>query len=145
MGLDFETLKNILNNNFENYITECFPNVYRVNSTTWKTGDFNDTKAKKGDGSLVINIKDKYAKDFSTGEKAGDIISIYAKRFCNGDIGKVYRELVDRYNLNYLLEGNDYNNNSKGSRGNDGDNNYNNNHNMNNNYNNNNGENNNNA
>lgn len=138
MGLDFETLKNILNNNFETYITEWFPNAYRVNNTTWKTGDFNDTKAKKGDGSLAINIKDKYAKDFSTGEKAGDIISIYAKRFCNGDMGRAYRELVDRYNLNYLLEGNDYSNNFKGNRGNDGDNNYNNNHNINNNYNNNN-------
>ncbi len=133
MGLDFETLKNILNNNFETYITEWFPNAYRVNSTTWKTGDFNDTKAKKGDGSLAINIKDKYAKDFSTGEKAGDIISIYAKRFCNGDMGRAYRELVDRYNLNYLLEGNNYTNISKGSRGDDENNNYNNNHNINNN------------
>lgn len=96
MGLDFETLKNILNNNFETYITEWFPNAYRVNSTTWKTGDFNDTKAKKGDGSFAINIKDKYAKDFSTGEKAGDIISIYAKRFCNGDMGRAYIEFSER-------------------------------------------------
>ena len=45
---------------------------------TWKTGDFNDTKTKRGDGSLVFNMREKYAKDFSTGKIADDIISIYS-------------------------------------------------------------------
>jgi P4 family phage/plasmid primase-like protien len=96
----YQILKDYLNSNFEAYIREWFPNAYRINYTTWKTGDFNDSKPRnKNDGSLVFNMRDKYAKDFSTGETAGDIISIYAKRYCHGDNKQAFTELVERYNL----------------------------------------------
>ncbi len=100
----FETIREYLNNDFERYISEWFPNVIKVNNGTWKTGDFNDTKTKRGDGSLVFNIREKYAKDFSTGETAGDIISIYAHRFCSGSQKKALKELIERYNLASMVE-----------------------------------------
>ena len=100
----FKILKEYLNNNFELYIREWFPNAIKVSSTICKTGDFNDSKPKnKNSGSLVFNLRDKYAKDFSTGESAGDIIAIYAKRFCSGDNKKAFDELIKRYNLEYLF------------------------------------------
>jgi hypothetical protein len=73
-------------------------------SSDWKTGDFQDSRSKGGDGSLSFNLKEKYAKDFATGETAGDIISIYAKRFCDGNQKKAYDELVERYHLKELVE-----------------------------------------
>jgi hypothetical protein len=109
----FKVLKDYLNDGFELYIREWFPNAIRVSNTTYKTGDFNDTKPKnRNRGSLILNIKDKYAKDFNTGESAGDIIAIYAKRFCNGDNKQAFNELVNKYNLEYLFPENHRHNNS---------------------------------
>jgi hypothetical protein len=96
----FKTLRDYLNQDFETYIREWFPNAHRVNSTTWKTGDFNDNPpTNKSKGSLTFNMRDKYAKDFNSGERAGDIIAIYAKRFCNGDNKTALYELIKRYQL----------------------------------------------
>ena len=104
----FKIVREYLNNNFEYYIQEWFPNSYKASNDCYKTGNFDDKQVKnKTDGSLVFNLNEKYAKDFSTGETAGDIISIYAKRYCNGDNGKALKELIDRYNLKNLF--NDYN------------------------------------
>jgi hypothetical protein len=44
-------------------------------------------------------MRDKFAKDFYNGEKAEDIIAIYAKRFCNGDNKRAFKELIERYHL----------------------------------------------
>lgn len=102
----FKEVRDILNQDFEILIKDWFQNAYRVNDDIWKTGDFNDTKAKKGDGSLVIHMRDKYAKDFATGETAGDLISIYAHRFCNGDQKRALKELIQKYNLVDYLKNN---------------------------------------
>jgi P4 family phage/plasmid primase-like protien len=107
----FERLRNYLNESFEAYIEEWFPNVRKVNCSTWRTGDFNDTRSN--DGSLTFSLRDKYAIDFSTGEKAGDIIAIYAKRFCDGNNGRAFNELVERYHLENLFS---YHINSNNSR-----------------------------
>jgi hypothetical protein len=95
----FKILKEYLNNDFERYILDWFPNAKRGSSNTLYTGNFNDEVGQ----SLVFNLNEKYAKDFSTGETAGDIISIYAKRFCNGDNKEALFGIIERYNLNYLF------------------------------------------
>ncbi|MDR0571780.1 MAG: hypothetical protein LBG48_02920, partial [Rickettsiales bacterium] len=112
----FKTLRDYLNQNFESYIREWFLNAYRVNSITWKTGDFNDTKPiNKNKGSLSFNMRDRYAKDFNSGEKAGDIIAIYAKRFCNGDNKIALYELIEKYHLEYLFPDNNFINKNNGN------------------------------
>ncbi len=68
----FLIIRNYLNQNSESLIPQWFVNGYKADNHTYKTGDFNNTKTKRGDGSLVINIKEKYAKDFATGEAAVD-------------------------------------------------------------------------
>ena len=123
--MTFENIRNYLNNNFETYISEWFPNAHKEGGFVWKTGDFNDTKTKRGNGSLVFNTKEKFAKDFATGETAGDIISIYAHRFCNGNQKKALNEIINRYGLEYLVE-KDNKNNNKNNKNNNKDNNNNN-------------------
>ena len=75
----FKRVREYLNNDFETYIRQWFPNAKKCGNNIYKTGDFNDTESK--DGSLIFNLTEKYTKDFNTGETAGDIISIYAKRY----------------------------------------------------------------
>ncbi len=61
--IQFGKVRNYLNQEFEFYIREWFLNAYKVNNDIYKTGDFNDTKTKRGDGSLVINIREKYLEN----------------------------------------------------------------------------------
>ncbi|MDR0571768.1 MAG: transposase [Rickettsiales bacterium] len=83
----FKTLRDYLNQDFESYIREWFPNAYRVNSITWKTGDFNDTKPiNKNKDSLSFNMRDKYARDFNSGEKAGDRGEIMTFKISKGNM-----------------------------------------------------------
>jgi P4 family phage/plasmid primase-like protien len=94
----FQVLKDYLNQDFETRIREWFPNGHRF-GRDWRTGDFNDTPPSKGSiGSLCFNLRDKYAHDFSRpDENGGDIIAIYARRYCGGDQGRAFNELADKY------------------------------------------------
>jgi hypothetical protein len=109
----FEILKDYLNIDFESYIREWFPNAKRFGSN-WCTGDFNDNPPSNPhkQGSLVIDSRRKIATDFNKDEKAGDIIAIYARRFCNGDNKKAFGEIVERYNLKHLFSSNNNTNNN---------------------------------
>jgi len=99
--LGFKEVKELINNDIVSYLQEWLPGGKIVGNEYM---DRNPTRDDSKEGSFKINIKTKIGvwEDFATGEKGGDVISLY--RLLNGlaDDNEARKKIIKRYNFTSL-------------------------------------------
>lgn len=73
--IDFKKLNQELLYNIEKTLLSWFPQG-KISGGTFSVGDLDGSKGK----SLCVNLKEGFWTDFATGDKGGDLISLYAKK-----------------------------------------------------------------
>ena len=101
MELNFQEINHrIISNGVLSFIYELFGSINgRQYGSEWCIGDIYGNPSKKGRGSLSINIRTGVWKDFSSSDKGGDLIDLYAVKN-NLTTIEAAKELAERYNVN---------------------------------------------
>ena len=81
-------------------VSSWLPNGRR-NGHEWRCGNLHGDAGQ----SLSVNLTTGVWADFSSDEKGGDLVSLYAAIFTNGDQGRAARELGDQLSLNVVGQG----------------------------------------
>ena len=93
MGINFETIANVASLRAQDLLREWYPNG-KVRGHEFVVGDPEGNAGS----SMSINLTKAFGKDFSTGEKFGDLIDVYAARF-GVDKGTAARELAKKLGI----------------------------------------------
>ena len=83
-------------------VPQWLPNGKRSGSREWVAP--NPTRNDQTAGSFSVNLNTGAWADFATGDKGGDLVSLYAYLFCGGDNGKAAAELQQSHGLNITAE-----------------------------------------
>ena len=94
--LDFKNAASAALAAADNLLAEWLP------SGRYKGHEFyalNPTRADKHLGSFVVNTHTGQWSDFATGDSGGDLISLYAYCFTNGNQGEALKAVADRLRI----------------------------------------------
>jgi predicted P-loop ATPase len=91
--LDFDRIAQAALQQAEQLLGEWLPEGRR-DGHEWKA--LNPTRGDSAIGSFSVNINTGRWADFATGDKGGDLVSLYAYLFTPGEQGKAARELAER-------------------------------------------------
>lgn len=83
-------------------VPQWLPNGKRSGSREWVAP--NPTRNDQTAGSFSVNLSTGAWADFATGDKGGDLVSLYAYVFCGKDQGKAAAELQQSHGLNITAE-----------------------------------------
>ena len=100
MSLNFQAInQKIIANGALSFLTDLFGGLNgRQFGSEYCIGDIYGNRSKKGRGSLSINLQTGIWKDFSTNEKGGDLIDLYARKN-NLSQFDAAQELARKYNI----------------------------------------------
>lgn len=99
--LDFPAIAAAALQRAEVLLAEWLPEGRR-DGHEWKA--LNPTRGDSAVGSFSININTGLWADFATGDKGGDLVSLYAYLFTHGDQGVAARELAERVGITLPAE-----------------------------------------
>lgn len=94
--LDFKSVADAALNAADNLLAEWLP------GGKYKGHEFfalNPTRADRHLGSFAVNTHSGAWADYATGDAGGDLISLYAYLFTNGNQGDAFRAVADRLNI----------------------------------------------
>lgn len=79
-------------------VSTWLPAGRKINSE-WQCGSLNGEEGS----SFSVNLKTGIWSDFATGEKGGDLVSLYAAIYTNNNQGKAVKELAEQLRINPVL------------------------------------------
>ncbi|WP_441253653.1 VapE domain-containing protein [Bradyrhizobium sp. 613_E4_N2_2] len=92
--IDFDIINRSLD--AESVVPQWVPNGKRQ-GREWSAT--NPNRADRSPGSFSVNLVTGKWADFASGDKGGDLVSLYAYLKCNGDNGRAARELMEQYSI----------------------------------------------
>ena len=92
--IDFDVINRYLD--AERVVPEWLPDGKRQ-GREWSCR--NPNRADRSPGSFMVNLHNGKWSDFASGDKGGDLVSLYAYLRCGGDQGKAARELCEQFNI----------------------------------------------
>lgn len=92
--IDFKHIAELSLSHAEHWVPEWLPNGHREGQE-WRAGDVHGSSGS----SLGVNLKSGVWSDFASGEKGGDLISLYAAIYTGGDQLRAAKELEQRLGI----------------------------------------------
>lgn len=99
-NFDFDKVAQAALADAETLVPDWLPQGKRSGKWEWQCGSLKGDKGK----SLSVSMETGLWSDFATGEKGGDLISLYAAIFTNNDQYQAFRELARLLNVNVDTE-----------------------------------------